>query len=105
MPQRGTHTLQLPHLAAPPVTSVSISFLSSDSTDGSLLSSPLLPVCPLPTKHHLAVAFCLPHPLGTIFSQASHDTEILILLLRLFVLRFRNAGLSLLISLGFSPRR
>lgn len=73
--------------------------------DGSLLSSPPLLACPLPTKHHLAVPFCLPHPLGTIFSQASHDTEILILLLRLFVLSFRNAGVSLLISLGLSPWR
>ena len=41
----------------------------------------------------------------TIFSQASHDTEIPILLLRLFVLSFRNAGVSLLISLGLSPWR
>lgn len=94
---------RLPRLAAPPATSASISFPSSDSTDGSLLSSPPLPVCPFPTKHHLVAAFCLPHPLGSIFSQVSHDTEILILLLRLCVLSFRKAGLSLLISLGFSP--
>lgn len=68
-----------------------------------LLSSLPARSAPPPTKHHLVAAFCLPHPLGSIFSQVSHDTEILILLLRLCVLSFRKAGLSLLISLGFSP--